>query len=371
MQKKRVLIVANDGLEIGGIQSVIMTIVRGLYNEYELDLVSFTKDKTYFEDEFLSHGGKIFKIYRYSGNSNFRKRLDFYIRAPHLYHKMLKILSQTEYDVVHCHNFFEAGICLLAAKKKKVPVRICHSHSTYKPDEKINFARRFYEYVYRRLIRKNATVKIGCSKLACEYLYLKQPAIIVNNGIDLDKFSLEKYKQVRKKKNRFIQIGRFEKSKNHIFALQVFKIVHKKLKEAELVLIGEGSMEMEIRSNVEEMGLSEAVHFLSADANIPLELAKSNYMLFPSTYEGLGIVAIEAQAMDVICFASTGVPKEADCCLCKFLELNKGSTYWAEEILNYISQHENQPCRSQMHRYDIKNISKEYMQIYNGQVDNV
>ena len=43
MREKKVLVVANDGLEIGGIQSVIMSIVRKLHDEYRFDLVSFAE----------------------------------------------------------------------------------------------------------------------------------------------------------------------------------------------------------------------------------------------------------------------------------------------------------------------------------------
>lgn len=366
MKKKRVLIVANDGLEIGGIQSVIMSIVRVLHDEYEFDLVSFAKCKTYFEDEFLSYGGQIFSVYRYSGNFNFRKRLDFYIRFLHLYFEMSKILNNIEYDVIHCHNFFEAGICLLVANKVRVPIRICHSHSTKRPDEKINFVRRVYERFYKKLIMQNANVKIGCSKLACEYLYNKQQAIVVNNGIDLNKFSFEKYKKFRVNKFRFVQIGRFEESKNYGFSLEVFKIIHEKIKEAELVLIGEGNMENNIKVLVGQMGLSEFTHFLPANTCIPFELAKSNYMLFPSTYEGLGLVAIEAQAMNVMCFASTGVPNEADCGMCIFLDLNKSPQYWAEKIIEYINTTNKVNHLSNMGEYDINRVAEIYKKLYDG-----
>ena len=52
--RKKVLIVACNNLGIGGIQNVIMNIVRNLSDEFVFDVVCFDSDRTDFDEEFLS-----------------------------------------------------------------------------------------------------------------------------------------------------------------------------------------------------------------------------------------------------------------------------------------------------------------------------
>ena len=78
--KKRVLLVSCEGLGNGGVQAIMMGIVRNLYTEFHFDILLFTSEKRYFDDEFLSYGGKIFRVPKYEGTNPIRRRFDYYIR---------------------------------------------------------------------------------------------------------------------------------------------------------------------------------------------------------------------------------------------------------------------------------------------------
>ena len=64
MSKDRVLFVVSNNLDPGGIQNVIMNIVRNLSTELIFDVVCFKDQVGYFDDEFTSYGGKIFRLNR-------------------------------------------------------------------------------------------------------------------------------------------------------------------------------------------------------------------------------------------------------------------------------------------------------------------
>ena len=48
----KVLLVSCEGLGRGGVQSVIMSIVKGLSDKFIFDIVLFTSEKRYYDDEF-------------------------------------------------------------------------------------------------------------------------------------------------------------------------------------------------------------------------------------------------------------------------------------------------------------------------------
>ncbi len=52
---KRVLITFDKGLSHGGVQSVIMSIVRELSDKYIFDILVNVSQKQYFDDEFLKY----------------------------------------------------------------------------------------------------------------------------------------------------------------------------------------------------------------------------------------------------------------------------------------------------------------------------
>ena len=108
----------------------------------------------------------------------------------------------------------------------------------------------------------------------------------------------------------------------------------------ELTLIGYGSdKDKAIIDNViSKYGLEQYVHFKASDSDISEELSKNNVFVFPSTYEGLGIVLIEAQAMGLKCFASTTVPEEANLGNVTYLDLGLGHAIWSKEIIRYIEK---------------------------------
>ena len=78
--KKRVLLVNVQPLRRGGAQAVIMSIVRNLSDKFCFDIVLFSDEDGWYDEEFLSYGGEIIRIPNYSGHNVFRQRADLYIR---------------------------------------------------------------------------------------------------------------------------------------------------------------------------------------------------------------------------------------------------------------------------------------------------
>ena len=167
----------------------------------------------------------------------------------------------------------------------------------------------------------------------------------------------------------FVHVGRFTDLKNQLFLLDVFKHVIQKIPTGVLALVGWGEDIIKIKQKIEVLGLIEKVKLLPGDSNIPNILSESDYMIFPSKSEGLGIVLLEAQVSGVYCFASSVVPKVVDLGLCTFLDLSLGAKGWADIIIKHIQENKSyQLDIKKRNRFDIQEVKKEYVKLYGGEI---
>ncbi len=260
-------------------------------------------------------------------------RLDtqFYKAVPQL----AKQLKSGEYAVAHSHMTTLSVFALRAAKKAGIPVRICHAHST--------FDRTSDHFLVKSILRpfaaRDATVLAACGELAAQNLYGKRAdkAIVLKNAIDLEKFSpaslqeREKLREQLRLHGRILLfVGRFEYQKNLLFLLDAFALAAKRTPSLQLVLMGDGSQKQALLDRASELDLSTRIRFFGPGDPLPLYRAADVFVL-PSRYEGMPVVAAEAQATGLPCLFSDRVSREADIAGGSlFLPLNEEE--WAKQM---------------------------------------
>lgn len=94
-------------------------------------------------------------------------------------------------------------------------------------------------------------------------------------------------------------VGNFSYEKNHKFLLDVFEYLKKQDQSIKLILLGEGQLEYEIRSKVEEKGLSDTVFFGGFTSQVQEIIAGCDLFALCSKVEGVPGVILEAAAQKV------------------------------------------------------------------------
>lgn len=364
--KRKVLHVSAGGLNRGGVGTVIFSIVYSLQNDFDFDCVVFSKKSP--EEQNFEKYGQLHRINCYPKKGK-RDYLELIMRPLKLYFGVRKICRLKSFDAIHCHNQNDEWICMLAAKHENVPIRIAHSHVTNSP-KKRSIIEKAYKGLSRYMLGCVTNVSIGCSRLACEQFYSHKNYVVVPNSIDLDRYSMPVSKS--KQKHQFVHVGRYTYAKNQEYLLETFAEICKSLNDAHLFLIGYGE-DFEVKKLadlIEKLGIRNNVDMIPGDkVDITSYYAQAEYMIFPSIFEGFGIVLIEAQAMGIKCYVSENIQEEADVGLLTFLHLSDGPKKWAEKIVSDIKNNREQTLDTEkLLQYSNESISKKYAAIYNGEL---
>jgi conjugative relaxase-like TrwC/TraI family protein len=184
--------------------------------------------------------------------------------------------------------------------------------------------RKAYIGLSQRFIRRYATAGIACSQAAAQALFgaawRSDPRWrVVYYGVDFKPFgevvdSASVRAELNIPRGAFVigHVGRFEPQKNHEFFLQVAAEIVRREPAAHFLLIGEGSLQPAVRRQAERLGIADRVIMTGVCSDVPrLMRGAMDAFLFPSRYEGLGLVLVESQAAGVPCFFSDCIPPEA------------------------------------------------------------
>ena len=348
-------------MEAGGTQALLMNIYRKIdRTKVQFDFLVVYKEKQFYDDEIEKMGGHVYKL-------SFREDLNL----PKFQKDLAGFFAQHhEYKIVHCHAYTIGYFCLKAAKKAGIPVRIAHSHS----NAAVHDVKLPLKLIMQKLFTIYSTDLFACSEEAGKFAFKGKKFGIVQNAIDSQKFIAdanirEKIRKALRVESKFVvgHVGRMQPEKNHDFLIDVFAEIKKKKSDAELILVGTGPLEEKVKSKVAEKGLSDCVHFLGNRKDMNRIYQAMDVFVFPSLFEGLGIVAIEAQAAGVPIVCSEGLPPETDITpIYRKLLLSDGAEKWANAALEMA---QNLKAHTNMQQYVIDagfdmDATAKYMESY-------
>lgn len=325
-------------MNAGGIEKFLINVEEKI-NKYEFQFDYFlnSADEQFYSEKIRKLGGQIFAP-KWKDN----KIINILNRCIKFY----KFLKVNKYDIVHINEpLLASSIYAFLAKFAGVKNIIVHSHNDHSA-EKFNFIQSLLNKLARYIIIHNADYYFACSDLAAKWLFGKN--VLTNekyykiaNGIDSEKytFNAEIRNKMRKSmniENNFIigHVGRFFEQKNHKFLLKIFKEFLKYEPQAILLLVGDGPLRKEIEEEIIKSKLNDKVILLGVRNDVPELLMAMNIFVFPSLYEGLPVVCIEAQASGLECLLSKNITEEVNFGRCRYLSLDESPEQWAKLIYN-------------------------------------
>ena len=286
-----------DYIGSGGIESFLNNISAQLVScGYRYIICSSFPSDSIYISEFKKKGAQVEFIS--CGRKGYMKKMLAYKRY----------LSTHENAIVHIHassaSMYPYAFVAKIAGIKNI---IYHVHSTMKPNrtpkEKVK------ECLFTVAFKNIPVSNIGCSKKACESVFKKNSYSVVDNGIDVNRFEYNPTLRtsIRRKlgiEDDFVigQIGRFCPQKNQLFTLGVMNAL-KSNEKIKCILVGEGADDQKVREYIVSNGLDNKVKIIKPCNDVEKYYQAFDAFVFPSVFEGFGIVALEAQisGLPMIC----------------------------------------------------------------------
>ncbi|MBS3764670.1 MAG: glycosyltransferase [Planctomycetes bacterium] len=221
---------------------------------------------------------------------------------PHLVGRLRSIIRYTQPDVVHAWLCYASGLACLASSglECRVVAGIRNSPASLKYEDVLMS---LFDRVSFQIFTRLADVLLVNSRQVGSQILRRtgrsDSIHFIPNGIDISEF-----KTIRNK-NSFphhsspclLAAGRLQKQKGYSYLLCAIRKLKENCPDLTLLVAGEGSLQTELRTLTEDLGLKNQVDFLGFRTDIFDLMAEADVFVLPSLYEGMPNVIMEAMAL--------------------------------------------------------------------------
>lgn len=362
----QILFVNTVPTEANGITGVIFNYLKSIKFDFnhQIGYVAINSPSKFFRDQLSLNNAKLYILHRS-------------IAQPLSYIKKLAIISK-KYDIIHVHgNSATMTLEMIAAKLAGVKIRIAHSHNT-------TCRMKIIDRLCRPIFYKLCNGKMACGIEAGKWLFNDNDFMVLNNGIDSQrfKFSIKDRDSVRNnlgiEKNEILigHIGNFVEQKNHDFLIDIFYNYNKQNPHSKLLLLGDGVLREKINNKIQNLGITDKVIFTGSVDNPAFYMNGIDLIVMPSLFEGLPLTLIEEQANGLPILAANTITKDANIAnRIEFLDLSDKPIKWAEKMEEILarSNHDSETSMKAIEKikaakYDIFSVAEEIIDYYKSRL---
>ncbi len=318
-------------LNRGGAETFLMNVLRNIdRDKYQFVFLCYGDTISDYEDEAIQLGARVVRIPEFK-DVGLRQHIK----------DIRRVIRDNKIDIVHAHTYYNSVFSLIAAKLSGIRMRIVHSHNTMS-EVNPSLSKRIYFKISSLVINLLSTIRLACGDAAGRALFgSKASFVIVNNGIEIEKFRYSEQYRSKIRKELGIEagcivvghVGRFEEVKNHAFLLDIFKAFHDNNQNSKLVLVGDGPLRSAVEAKIERLELNDDVLLLGKRADVAKIYSAMDVLVFPSLFEGLPLTLVEAQVSGLRCLVSSTVDESARLTDdMHFWSLDESAAKWAGDI---------------------------------------
>ena len=276
-----------------GAENAVVNLCKELHQKNIQVYLGIITTKNTYNQEFIdaAHGCGISML-----EFNCNSRIDF-----NTIYNLRKFLKQNNIDIIHCHNYKSNFYGLLASMMLKIK-RTATIHNWIKTDYKL----KIYSFLDKLIIRKFNTLVVMSEAVKQEIMETgikRNKLVFIANGVDIDRFAvntdtvgLKRQLGIDMTQKIVGSIGRLAQEKGHIYLIKAFKIIISDYPNTKLLIVGNGELIQNLKSQVTSLQLEDKVVFTGMRTDIPEILSIMDIFVLPSLIEAMPMVLLEAMA---------------------------------------------------------------------------
>lgn len=255
-----------------------------------LNIINNLKDK--YDFSWVSPSGSI-NSYLSESNVN-------YIKINKLsLSEVRRVINEFNPDIIHATDYRASVMCSLTCGKTPY-ISHLHNNSPWLKKICINS----FAYLFAGVRAKSIlTVSNSIEKEYIFSKFIKKKIYNISNPISR-RVILDSVDVNDKKVYDICFVGRLTESKNPLRLINIVSLIKKKINNIKVVLVGDGELRDECEKEIERLGLNSNISLVGFRKNPYTYLNKSKVFLFPSIWEGFGLVLFEALTLGLPCFST-------------------------------------------------------------------
>lgn len=384
--KKKILFIGWTLTAGGGVETILSKLISVLpTNEYDINLFEYI-DFGINNKEYPKEVKKLSSVLKYPKNKRFisikffalkEKILDSMIRIlPQLFRK---IYIKKYYDIEVACTYLTPSFILVDRKKGKNITWIHGPLDDFNYKNKKNILKSFISfYLYKRQEKafkvSNKIIVISntvYNSVISLYPKYKDKVVKIYNGYDIERIeNRASEKNIKFDIPTIISVGRLDKNKNHKILIESCCKLKEKIKEFQVVIIGEGEEREALEKLIKELKVEKYVKLYGYKSNPYPYIKCASIFVMTSFSEGFPTVVAEAMALKtpVIMTKVSGSEELTQNGKCGIL-IERNSEAITEAILKVLSENSNinvvvNKAYENINKYSLKRQASEFEKIF-------
>ncbi len=219
-------------------------------------------------------------------------------------------LTTRKVDVLHTHGYKADTYGLLASAFLGIG-RVTTCHNWPGTSAKMEFYKRLNRFLLRKFDRVVAVSPILRDDLVSKKAVAHRKISVIGNGVDVEAFGspnasgnwglslLRRNLGIRSHDKVIGTVGRLSTEKGHVYLLKAFERVTKDVRQAKLLIVGDGDEMGSLKIAARELGIHGSIILTGKRDDIPSLLRLMDVFVLPSLTEGLPMAVLEAMASKI------------------------------------------------------------------------
>ena len=227
--------------------------------------------------------------------------------------RLSRAMKRHDCWLVHLHDAHAVALGASAARRAKVPLRFISRRVDFPVKDN-----RFSQRKYTRDVDGIIAISEGVRKVLLDSGIPSSLISVIPSGIDFSPFREVTSRDFLRREFSFAPddylvgiVAALEDHKGHTFLIQASKILKEQSPKIKIIVVGTGSLRMELDRQVRDLGVEDIVFFLGFREDVPRILASLDLFVLSSHLEGLGTSLLDAMAsrLPVVATETGGIPE--------------------------------------------------------------